>query len=242
MKRAVCLILMVVSLVVTCICGIKLYNEYHDDRVQEQQFEKILEFINEDTEIVDTDCSNHLDELYTKNNDFVGMIKIPNTNINYPVMESKNHPNYYLYRNFNKEYSRYGTPYIQENCELNESDNTIIYGHNMKTKQMFHDLTMYSSESFYESHKYIYITTKDKQYSYEIIATIKTVADSNSFNYSDFVNSSDETEFKNFVDKCKELSLYNIDCLAKYGDKLITLSTCEYSKDNGRFIVVAKRI
>lgn len=61
------------------------------------------------------------------------MIKIPNTNINYPVMESKNHPNYYLYRNFNKEYSRYGTPYIQENCELNESDNTIIYGHNMKT-------------------------------------------------------------------------------------------------------------
>lgn len=66
MKRAVCLILMVVSLVVTCICGIKLYNEYHDDRVQEQQFEKILEFIDEDTEIVDTDCSNHLDELYTK--------------------------------------------------------------------------------------------------------------------------------------------------------------------------------
>lgn len=205
MKRTVCLILIVISLVVTCICGIKLYNEYHDDRVQEQQFEKILEFIDEDTEIVDTDCSNHLDELYTKNNDFVGMIKIPNTNINYPVMQSKNNTNYYLHRNFNKEYSRYGTPYIQENCELNESDNTIIYGHNMKTKKMFHDLTLYSSKSFYESHKYIYITTKDKQYSYEIIATIKTVADSNSFNYSDFVNASDEAEFKNFVDKCKEV-------------------------------------
>lgn len=242
MKRTVCLIFIVVSLVVTCICGIKLYNEYHDDRVQVQQFEEILEFIDEDTEIVDTDCSNHLDELYTKNNDFVGMIKIPNTNINYPVMQSKNNTNYYLHRNFNKEYSRYGTPYIQENCELNESDNTIIYGHNMKTKQMFHDLTLYSIKSFYESHKYIYITTKDKQYSYEIIATIKTVADSNSFNYSDFVNASDETEFKNFVDKCKELSLYNIDCFAEYGDKLITLSTCEYSKDNGRFVVVAKRI
>lgn len=242
MKRAICLMFLIVFSVVAVFCGVRLYNEYHEDRTQEIQFEEIAEFVNEDTATGNTGCSNSFDELYKQNNDFFGMIKIPNTNINYPLMQTKDNPNYYLHRNFKKEYSRYGTPYIQENCELNESDNTIIYGHNMKTKQMFHDLTLYSSKAFYESHKCIYIATRNKQDSYEIIAVIKTVADSNSFNYSTFVNANDEADFKAYIDKCKELSLYNIDCSAEYGDKLITLSTCEYSRTNGRFVVVAKRI
>jgi sortase B len=242
MKRKLTIIFLIVFLVIALVYGYKVINEYHENKEQEAQFEKIAEFIDDDTETSDTGCSNKYDELYSQNNDFVGMIKIPDTNINYPVMQTKSDPNYYLRRNFNKEYSAYGTPYIQENCDIDNSDNVIVYGHNMKTKAMFHDLTLYADYDFYKEHKYISFNTKDNEYTYEIIAVIKTVADSDDFDYSSFVNTSDEKEYLEYVNECKELSLFDTNQTAEYGDKLLTLSTCEYSKDNGRMVVVAKRV
>lgn len=239
MKRTIFTVLLVIFSVLSIILGCYLLSECYKDNAQEKQLEKIVKLVDEDTT---ADSDTKFDELYSKNNDFVGIIEIPNTNIKYPVMQSKTNPNYYLHRNFNKEYSRYGTPYIQENCDFDSCDNVIIYGHNMKTKEMFHDLTLYSSYDFYKEHKYIFFDTKDNTYTYEVIAVIKTVADSNSFPYYSFVDAYDDNEYQDYVNKCKELSLYNIKSSAKYGDKLITLSTCEYSVSSGRFVVVAKRI
>jgi sortase B len=242
MKRKIIIIFLIVFLIVALVYGYKVINEYHENKVQEAQFEEIAEFVDDDTATDDANYSNKFDELYSQNNDFVGMIKIPDTNINYPVMQTKSDPNYYLRRNFNKEYSAYGTPYIQENCDIDNSDNVIVYGHNMKTKAMFHDLTLYTDYDFYKEHKYIFFNTKDSEYTYEIIAVIKTVADSDDFDYSSFVNASDENEYMEYVNKCEKLSLFDTNQSAEYGDKLLTLSTCEYSKDNGRMVVVAKRV
>ena len=73
-----------------------------------------------------------LAELYQQNDDLVGWISITDTNINYPVMQSVNEPNFYLKHGFDKEYSDYGCPYVQEDCDVQEpSDNLVIYGHQM---------------------------------------------------------------------------------------------------------------
>lgn len=71
-------------------------------------------------------------ELFTQNSDMVGWITVEDTKINYPVMQSKNEPNFYLKHGFDKAYTDYGCPYVQENCDVQEpSDNLIIYGHHM---------------------------------------------------------------------------------------------------------------
>ena len=171
----------------------------------------------------------------------VGWISIDGTTINYPVMQTKDNPNYYLKRNFEKEYSDLGTPYIQEDCDLLSSDNLIIYGHHISGNRMFGALEDYKSKSFYEEHKTIHFDTLTQQGEYEIVAAFKTVAySSEGFRYYDFVRAESEEEFNAYVETCRELALYDTGVTAEYGDKLITLSTCEYSAANGRLVVVAK--
>lgn len=89
----------------------------------------------------------------------VGWLSIAGTNINYPVMQTPNNPNYYLKHNFEKEYSDLGTPYVQENCDLFTSDNLVIYGHHIKGQKMFGALENYKSKDFYEEHKTINSTS-----------------------------------------------------------------------------------
>lgn len=97
--------------------------------------------------------------------------------------------------------------------------------------------------NFYEEHKSIQFDTLTEQAEYEIVAVFKTVAySSEGFRYYDFVDAEDEKAFDEYVSKCKEFALYDTGVTAKYGDKLITLSTCEYSAQNGRLVVVAKKI
>jgi sortase B len=185
-------------------------------------------------------------ELFLQNMDMVGWIKIEDTNINYPVMHTPDNPDFYLKHDFDKEYSDYGCPYVQENCDVQEpSDNIIIYGHHMKNGSMFADLEKFKSEDFYKKHKTISFNTLTYKYEYEIVAVFKTFVYSDSpesFKYYRFVNAETSEQFDEYIAKCKELSLYDTGVSAQYGDKLITLSTCEYSRTNGRLVVVAKRV
>ena len=110
---------------------------------------------------------------------------------------------------------------------------------------MFGGLMKYADKSFWEKHKTIAFDTLTQQQNYEVIAVFKTVVYTDSpesFKYYRFVNAQTPDEFTAYVDKCKELSLYDTGITAEYGDKLITLSTCEYSRTNGRLVVVAKLI
>ena len=87
-------------------------------------------------------------------------------------------------------------------------------------------------------------TARPDRHQYEVIAVFKTVVytnSSDSFKYYEFTDAENVVEFDAYVAKCKELSLYDTGVSAEYGDKLISLSTCEYSRNNGRLVVVAKR-
>ena len=179
--------------------------------------------------------------LYRENNDLVGWIKIDGTNINYPVVQSKDAPNFYLKHDFEKKYTDYGCPYAQQNCDVQApSDNVVLYGHNMKDGTMFCDLTNYKSESFWAQHRTIQFDTLTQKNEYTVIAAFKGEA-AELFAYNAFVDAATPEEFDAYVAAVKELALYDTGISAAYGDKLITLSTCEYSFENGRMVVVAKR-
>ena len=214
------------------------------DKKQDEIFEELENIVTEkkDENREQQEESINLQELYELNNDFVGWIKIEDTNISYPVMQTDNdRKDYYLRKNFYKEYSQLGTPYIAEYCNVQTSDNVIIYGHHITNYQMFGELEKYKNKEFYDNHKMINFNTIYGNADYEIIAIFKTVAYTG-FKYYEFINSNSQNEFDTFIKRCKELSLYETGKTAKYGDKLLTLSTCEYSAKNGRLVVVAKKI
>lgn len=99
------------------------------------------------------------------------------------------------------------------------------------------------AKSFWENHKTITFNTLTDKQEYEVVAVFKTVAYSQEgFRYYDFVNADTAEDFDDYIAKCKELDLFDTGVNAEYGDKLITLSTCEYSRNNGRLAVVAKLI
>ncbi len=254
-KKLICIIAAVCLLGMAAFCGYQIYHHYSQVDEQTEAFEKIAEVVEEtetsaeETVSDDTPVNEGDDvlmkykELYLQNEDMVGWLSVAGTTINYPVMQTPNEPNYYLKRNFEKEYSDLGTPYIQENCDLANSDNLVIYGHHIKGGKMFGALEDYKSQSFYEEHKTIQFDTLTEQGEYEIVAVFKTVAYSSAgFRYYDFVDAENEEAFNAYIEKCKELALYDTGVSAEYGDRLITLSTCEYSAQNGRLVVVAKKV
>lgn len=182
--------------------------------------------------------------IYLLNSDVVGWISIPDTRINYPVMQTVDRPDYYLTRDFDGNSNKNGCLYVREQCNVfRPSDNLTIYGHNMRSGNMFHDLFKFRDKSFWESHKYLTFDTILEHHTYEIVAVFTTTASvGRGFAYHLFVNAATPEEFDQYVAKCKDLSLYDTGVTAQYGDKLITLSTCEYSQVNGRLVVVAKRV
>lgn len=181
--------------------------------------------------------------VYAQNPDFVGWITIPDTNIDYPVMQTVNEPDFYLKHAFDGSYSAYGVPYVQENCSLDLSDNVVVYGHHMKNGTMFSDLCKFEDEDFYKGHQTFRFDTLSGFGEYEIVAVFKTVAYSaDGFKYYHFTQAENKEDFDAYIEQCKALALYDTGVSAEYGDKLLTLSTCEYSRTNGRMVVVAKKL
>lgn len=182
--------------------------------------------------------------LYEMNPHTVGWIKIEGTVINYPVMQVPDQMDYYLKRNFNGEKSSRGCIYVREQCDVFEpSDNLTIYGHNMNDGSMFHALKNYTYQSYWEANNLITFDTLYERHTYQIFAVFKTTATvGEGFSYHLFMDAKDEAEFDEYVATCKELALYDTDITPVFGDKLITLSTCEYTRYNGRLVVVAVRI
>ena len=184
--------------------------------------------------------------LYLENSDMVGWIQIEGTSIDYPVMQTPADPNYYLKHDFEKRYTDYGCPFMQADCDaIASSDNLIIYGHNMKDGSMFADLAKYGSKDFWQAHKTVWFDTALGSSAYEIFAVIHTTvqadADDVSLFYR-FVDAASPEEFADYVSACQALALYDTGISAQYGDKLLTLSTCDNITDNGRWLVIGKRI
>lgn len=183
-------------------------------------------------------------KLQEENEDIVGWIEIEDTNINYPVLQGDDNE-YYLTHNYKKEKSQKGSIFLTKDYDWSlPSDNLLIYGHNIMNGLMFQDLLKYSDEEFYESHPVIRFTTENEDMEFEIFSVFKSrvfyKSEKNVFRYYDFVNADTEEEYNEFVEKAKKSSLFDNDITAKYGEQLITLVTCSYHTEDGRFVVIGK--
>ena len=111
---------------------------------------------------------------------------------------------------------------------------------------MFDELIKYESFQFYKEHNQIRFTTDTTDDSYKIISVFKSRVyyqdENNVFRYYNYVDIKNQIDYTKFVEKCKKISLYETDTTAQYGEQLMTLSTCDYSQKNGRFVVVAKKV
>ncbi len=190
---------------------------------------------------------------YEKNNnkDFVGWLRIDGTKLDYPVMQSPvSEANYYLYRDYNGDNSTRGSIYAREECDVfTPGDNVTMYGHNMKDGSMFAALNAYVDKSAWDNNSLVFFDTFNHEtgevqyHVYKIFAVFKTTANlGEGFTYQRFENAANKQEFDEFVSNCKKLSFYDTGITPQYGDKMICLSTCEYTLDNGRLVVAAVRI
>lgn len=188
----------------------------------------------------------HMAELYAQNPDIAAWIKIDDTRIDYPVMYTPYEPDKYLYLGFEEKYDISGTLYIDSDCTIDpQSDNIIIYGHNMINGSMFGELQNYAKEDYWRKHPVITYTTLYEEHTYEILAAVKDrvyYKYEDVFKYYQFINAMDEEHFNEAITYFKENALYDTGVTAEYGDHLITLSTCAYHEKNGRFIVVAREV
>lgn len=183
--------------------------------------------------------------LYKTNKNLIGWLKIDDTNIDYPVMQTVNNE-YYLDHNTKQEKDKNGTLFLDKDCSITRtSTNYIIYGHHMKSGKMFGDLDHYKEEDFYKKHKNISFDTIYEEGTYEVMYVFLSkiyYEEEVVFKYYQFIDANSEQEFNSYMEEMAQMSLYDTGVTAQYGDQLLTLSTCDYEQEDGRFVVVAKRI
>lgn len=183
--------------------------------------------------------------LYNSNKSLIGWLKIDDTNIDYPVMQCGDN-DYYLNHNFDSKEDKAGAIFLDCNCDvLRKNDNMIIYGHHLTSGRMFSQLGDYEKQSFFEKHQYIQFDTIYEQRLYQVMFAFRSRVyneDDVVFKYYQFVNANSEEEFNSYMLEMNNESFYETGVWAFYGDELLTLSTCDYHEDNGRFVVVAKRV
>ena len=184
-----------------------------------------------------------LQEQYEKNPDLAGWLTIPGTRIDYPVMYSPDEPERYLHANFEVSYSFAGLPFIDAACDP-ESGNRIIYAHNMLDGSMFRTLLKYQQKDFWQRNPVISFNTLYEEQEYEVVAAfydkVYKKSDTN-FKFYQFYDTSDQSSFDEAMAYYRGHALYDTGVTAQCGDLFLTLVTCAYQTENGRFVVVARK-
>jgi len=198
-----------------------------------------------DNDEVTPDVLEKYRTLYNSNRDLIGWIKISDTVIDYPVMQADDNE-YYLSHNFDRKDDKAGCLFLDSKCDaVHGNDNYIIYGHHLTSGRMFSSLSDYESESYYKKHPTITFDTIYEEGTYQVMYAFRSrVYDETdvNFKYYEFIDTDSDQEFNSYMNEMKGASYYDTGVTAVRGDKLLTLSTCDYKEENGRFVVVAKKI
>lgn len=184
-------------------------------------------------------------DLKEENPDFFGWLNIEDTTISYPVMFTPEEPDRYLHRDFQGKSAASGVPFLDSRWEEG-SGIYLIYGHHMKNKTMFAPLLDYADREFWEEHPYIQFDTLEAPGTYAVVAAfysrIYEQEEAGVFRYYDWVYLEEQKDFEDYVNQVKQAAIYDTGVDPKFGDQLLALSTCSYHVEDGRFVVVAKKI
>ena len=251
-QKIIGIILLVVSLGCLAYSGIELYKYYTENNNNEQIVEELkTEVVNnpvyiENNEVIpveeDEPYVNPYVDLQAENSDLVGWITIPGTRIDYPVMQTPNNEQYYIHRDFYHNYSSPGMIFCRGAADLEKpSQNITMYGHHMRIGTMFHDLTRYQDEEFYQMHRYIQFNTSYRPGTYEVVAAFES--STTDFNFWDFIDSDSKNGIsaEEFIANFQGRTPYETTEVSPE-DEFITLITCNYHRSNGRYIVIARRV
>ena len=198
-------------------------------------------------------------ELHEKNPDVVGWLKVDGMVIDYPVMQRMDNEDYYLDRDFDGNPSTAGSlimdtdSVVGDGTKANDyndgtkpSTNLIIHGHNMRNGSMFGDLDKYRKQDFEKQHSIIKFKSLYEEREYEIVSVflsqVYLAKQTDVFKYYKFFEAENKDQFDYFYNNIKKLQMYDTGVTASFGDEFITLSVCAYHVDNGRLVVVGKRI
>lgn len=243
LRKIVLVICLIVFVGSAGILGMYLYDSYK----AQNELTGLLDMTGEDIETEQGTIIGKYASIWRANNDLIGWIKIDGTKVDFPVMQTKENPEFYLRRDFHGEYSTPGVPFMDAESDIFiPTSNFLIYGHNMRNGTMFHDVVKYKDEAFYQKHKTFNFDTiyKGGQGEYAILAAgyskIYHTSDE-VFKYYQCAGITTEEEFNAYVEGVKEISEYDTGVTAEFGDQLVTLSTCTNVNENGRFFIVGVR-
>lgn len=175
------------------------------------------------------------EELIKINADYKMWIEVPNTNIDYPVVQGKDN-DFYLNHDFNKNESSAGAIFVDYKNNIDKDKNIVIYGHNMRNKSMFQNLMKFKDEAFWKENSKIILTIGGKRYEYKIFSSY--ISNANYINLK--TNFKSEDEYLKYIDSIKENSIFHRDVDIKSNDRILTLSTCSYEEDDNRMIIYGK--
>ncbi|MBD5551023.1 MAG: class B sortase [Lachnospiraceae bacterium] len=186
------------------------------------------------------------ESLFNRNKKLIGWVKIADTNIDYPVMQTVDNE-YYLTHDFGQNTDKNGCIFMDKDCDvIDRSTNLIIYGHHMKSGAMFGHLDKYTDESFYQEHQTFQFDTIYEKGTYQVVYVFQAqilAEDEIAFKYYQFIDANSEEEFNSNMVAMAEMSMYDTGLTPVYGDELVTLSTCDRSQGaEGRLVVVGVRI
>ena len=165
-------------------------------------------------------------------------IKIEGTSVNAPIFQGMNNDKY-LRNNRNGELTEWGELFLDYRNDLNQMEdkaNIIVYGHNTEQDSYFSSLLKYEEKSFFDKNKIIKFSTSEKTYEFEIFSVLKTNID---YYYID-TNFESLQEYNLFVEDLKGKSIYDTGVIVESNDTILTLSTCDYTTENGRFVVIGR--
>ncbi|MBQ8670583.1 MAG: class B sortase, partial [Oscillospiraceae bacterium] len=206
--------------------------------------------VDENYEVVDDYPDDYLTKfaaLWERNEDIAGWIEIAGTKLNYPVVQANSNTKYHR-ADFDGNYNDHGVPYVDYRADIKKpSTNTVIYGHNMNDGQMFGELMNYKKISYYTEHPTFRYDTVYKENEYKILGVFLVTANDPEFMYHSMIDL-DEAGLTEFVNQVRARSLINTKIDVNTADKLVTLSTCDYSFRDAqgnrvaRFVVVGRAI
>ena len=202
----------------------KVITKMMDYKESKNTYEKVRE--------VKNNSNNFSEELIKINEDYKMWLEVPNTNIDYPVVQGEDN-DFYLNHDFNKKKSSSGAIFIDYKNNIDKDKNIIIYGHNMKNKSMFQNLMKFKDEEFWKENNKIILTIDGKRYKYEIFSSYI----SNAKDIDLKTNFENDDEYLKYIDDIKKKSIFHRDMDIKSNDRIVTLSTCSYEKDDARMII-----
>lgn len=234
MTKIIRILLISIFSITILISSYLILKELQDNKNQRQTYKDIKQTIKP----IEEDLKRDISPLFSENPDFIAWINIQGTKLDYPVMHTPEQPEKYLRLDFHQKYSRHGVPFLDGRSTL-ESDNLIIYGHNMKDGTMFAPMKKFLDQDFLREHSLIEFETGEAIRYFEIFALLTIDA---YHPWYDFILNTQQEDYHRVVNSILKDNQYKTEINIEEDHRFLTLSTC-YGKDrDGRMVIIAKEV